>query len=141
VEEDIQVFADHSRVLQVIFNLLSNAIKYSPDGRAVTLRASANPLAAVIEVEDEGDGVPKSSRARLFSKFTRLPHNQQHAVEGSGMGLYLSKQLVELMGGNIGYHQRDDEGASGSIFWFTLPLAKGTVEPALTEATQQGDDA
>ena len=45
------------------------------------------------------------------------------------------------MGGNIGYHQRDEEGAVGSIFWFTLPLAKGAVEPALTEAAQQGDDA
>jgi len=133
--QDIKIFADQSRVLQVLFNLLSNAIKYSPDGRTVTLRAASNPLAAVIEVQDEGEGVPLASRARLFSKFTRLPHNHRHVVEGSGIGLYLSKQLVELMNGSIGYRERDEDGETGSVFWFTLPLAKAPTEPTPLEPT------
>lgn len=129
-DPDIMVHADQSRVLQVLFNLLSNAIKYSPMGRTVTVRATSNPLAAVIEVIDEGEGVPLASRARLFSKFTRLAHNHKHVVEGSGIGLYLSKQLVEIMNGSIGYRERNEEedGETGSVFWFTLPLAK--EEPA-----------
>ena len=134
-DPDIKVFADQSRVLQILFNLLSNAIKYSPDGRTVTLRAASNTLAAVIEIEDEGEGVPLTSRARLFSKFTRLPHNHKHVVEGTGLGLYLSKQLIELMNGSIGYCERDEEGKTGSVFWFTLPLAKESPEPAPLEPT------
>lgn len=134
-DPDIKVFADQSRVLQILFNLLSNAIKYSPDGRTVTLRAASNPLAAVIEIEDEGDGVPLASRARLFSKFSRLTQNHKHVVEGSGLGLYLAKQLIELMNGSIGYRERDEEGQTGSVFWFTLPLAKESPEPALLEPT------
>ncbi|MHC4812736.1 MAG: sensor histidine kinase [Planctomycetota bacterium] len=140
-DQDIHVFSDQSRVLQVLFNLLSNAIKYSPDARTVTLRAMANPLAAVIEVEDEGEGVPLASRARLFTKFTRLPRDRRHAVEGSGIGLYLSKRLVEMMNGSIGYRRRGEDEETGSVFWFTLPLGKAPTEPALIAESEQGDGA
>jgi len=118
---EVIVRGDHGRILQVVFNLVSNAIKYSPEGSRIELQTAATPLGAVIEVVDEGIGVPIDARKKLFSKYHR-PHSAESSdAVGTGIGLYLAKILVERMGGAIGYENRDD--AQGSIFWVTLPLA------------------
>ncbi|MCA8956653.1 MAG: HAMP domain-containing histidine kinase [Planctomycetes bacterium] len=126
INPQLHVTADYARSMQVIFNLVSNAVKYSPEGSRITLRAWANTDAVVFEIEDQGEGIPAAMRARLFTKFSKLSQATGPQVQSSGIGLYLSKKLVELMHGTIGYRESENHG---SIFWFTLPL--GPVrEPA-----------
>lgn len=122
VNSRIHITADYARVMQVIYNLVSNSVKYSPEGGSVALRAWANMESVTIEIEDEGEGIPMSMRARLFTKFSRIhKQGEESGMQSSGIGLYLSKKLVELMQGTIGY--RESDSGRGSVFWFTLPMA------------------
>lgn len=123
INPEIYVTADYARVMQIIFNLVSNSVKYSPEGGSVTLRAWANLKSVTIEIEDQGDGIPPAMRAKLFQKFSRIRKikSEETGVASSGIGLYLSKKLVELMQGTIGYREADS--GRGSVFSFTLPMA------------------
>jgi signal transduction histidine kinase len=119
------VLADRQRLKQVFLNLISNAVKYNRDAGCVTLShevAQDNWLK--IKVADNGYGIPKQDMGRLFNAFERLGR-EGRAEDGAGLGLALSKRLVELMGGRIGLESAVDEG---SIFWVELPL---TESPAL----------
>jgi signal transduction histidine kinase/ActR/RegA family two-component response regulator len=114
------VSADRQRLKQVLLNLLSNAVKYNRDGGAVTVSCDDAGAGRVrLQVNDTGPGIPAALMARLFEPFERLGAEQGH-VEGTGLGLALSRQLVELMGGEIGAESR--EGA-GSTFWLELAVA------------------
>ena len=120
------VRADLQRLRQVLLNLLSNAIKYNrPKGR-VTINAIASGTARVrISVSDTGIGVAPEHEAQLFEPFQRL--GAEHStVEGVGIGLALSKKLVEAMGGEIGYATTPGEG---STFWVDLPTETSTAAP------------
>ena len=114
---DVRVQADRRRVTQVVLNLLANAAKYGRDGSFVRLAASLEAERLVIMVEDDGPGVEAADRARLFTAFDRLGQQKKGKVEGTGLGLALSKSLVESMGGEIGY----EPGEVGARFWFSLP--------------------
>lgn len=120
VDPTIRVRADSARLMQVIFNLVSNAVKYTPAGSTVTLRAWPSLKSVIIEVEDEGESIPVEMRAKLFTRFSKLEREDEPHIKSSGIGLFLSKKLVELMHGTIGY--RESETTQGSVFWFTLPL-------------------
>jgi signal transduction histidine kinase len=119
--EDLAVIGDQGRILQVIFNLVSNALKYSPDRGVVVVRAITTDAGAVFEVEDEGAGVPTAARDSLFTRFGRIESPETLGTRGTGIGLYVSQMLVELMNGSIGFRERNND--SGSIFWFSLPMA------------------
>ena len=113
------VNADYTRCQQVLINLVTNAIKYNrPDGR-VFIRCKVMDDQLRIEVEDTGDGISPDQLEELFQPFNRLGA-ENSAIEGTGIGLALSQQLVELMQGRIGV---ESEEYKGSCFWFTLPLA------------------
>jgi len=114
------VKADRTRVKQVIVNLLSNAIKYNRVGGQVDLRCSAIAQGRVrITVQDTGEGLSADKLAQLFQPFNRL--GQEAGVqEGTGIGLVVSKRLVELMGGTIGV---ESTLGVGSLFWFELEAA------------------
>ena len=115
-----RVLADKQRLRQVLLNLLSNAIKYNAEGGTVTL--SVEPVAGDrlrLNVRDTGPGISPPGLARLFVPFERLGQ-ELGAVEGTGLGLVVSKQLVEAMGGTLGVAS---EVGEGSTFWVELPLA------------------
>ena len=110
-------------VRQVLRNLISNALKYSPDGTPVVVsaRRQGNDAAEVcISVQDAGPGIPADEMPLLFSQFVRLRRDISGPVRGIGLGLYISKQLVEAMGGRIWVESAGIPG-QGSRFCFTLP--------------------
>jgi len=110
-------------VRQVLRNLISNALKYSPDGTPVVVsaRCQGNDAAEVcISVQDSGPGIPADEIPLLFSQFVRLRRDISGPVRGIGLGLYISKQLVEAMGGHIWVESTGIPG-QGSRFCFTLP--------------------
>ncbi|HEX6121670.1 MAG TPA: ATP-binding protein, partial [Ktedonobacterales bacterium] len=115
--------ADPERISQVLSNLLSNALKYSPASRPITLRLQEHAdRQALICVRDEGVGIPPEAQANLFQRFYRIPGMQvlTGSALGLGLGLYISRQIVERHGGRIWV--ASDIGA-GTTFCFTLPLA------------------
>ena len=124
--------ADRLRFRQVVLNLLSNAVKFTPDGGRVDVRASLRDHDLVVEVVDTGPGVTAEDRQRIFDAFqqgARLPRQ----TEGTGLGLTLSKRILELHGGRIWV---DSEAGQGSTFGFALPAGSG--ELALASVPQAG---
>ena len=127
--------ADRLRFRQVVLNLLSNAVKFTPDGGRVDVRASIRDQDLVVEVSDTGPGVAAEDRQRIFDSFqqgARLPGQ----TEGTGLGLTLSKRILELHRGRIWV---ESEAGKGSTFGFALPAGSG--EPALTSVAQVGLDS
>jgi len=111
---------DRGRVEQVLVNLLDNAIKYSPEGGAVVVSTVRVPDAVRVLVEDEGIGIPHAEQSSIFEKFYRADPHLRQVPGGTGLGLYISRELVQRMGGRIGV--RSEIGA-GSTFFFELPSA------------------
>ncbi|MFO1413324.1 MAG: ATP-binding protein [Burkholderiales bacterium] len=115
-----EVDLDGDRFLQVMANLVSNAIKHSPIGSAVTVSLEVAEHELTVRVRDHGPGVDAAFRSRLFSKFSQADGSDQRARGGAGLGLYISRMLVERMGGSIG---AEDAPGGGSVFSVTFPRA------------------
>ena len=119
---DVTVLADHERIGHVFSNLIGNAIRYTPGDGAITVRAEVKNGVVRFTVSDPGKGIPKEYQARLFEKFFRVPDNTDH--KGTGLGLYIAREIVRGHGGDIGV---ESEAGKGSTFWFTLPTKAKTV--------------
>ena len=119
------VWADSSRVEQILTNLLSNAHKYTPEGGAITIATRLERDALQIEVIDTGIGITASEQERLFTKFFRSSNPRARQVSGTGLGLAITKSLVELHDGELSVISAIGQG---SIFAFTLPFAPGARE-------------
>lgn len=133
IQGELTALADRQKLLQVILNLLSNALKYGPVDSTVQLKAYQKDDRIVIEVFDEGAGIPKALKQRLFTAFDRLGA-EQSKIEGTGLGLALSKQLMTAMHGSI--HVADDK----SLFWIelnTATLQEQPVHPSPMVTTQE----
>jgi PAS domain S-box-containing protein len=124
---------DQSRLKQVLVNLVENAIKYSPDGGRVEVRVADFPNRVRIDVTDEGLGIPPSEQSRIFEKFYRLDAEMTRGVGGSGLGLYISREIVERMGGSLSVRSRR---GSGSTFTVTLPRAVSGARERAEHQTQ-----
>jgi two-component system phosphate regulon sensor histidine kinase PhoR len=118
VPEGVVVDTDPSRLRQVVVNLLDNAVKYSPRGGRVEVRAASRDGLVEIEVADHGLGIPEDAQERIFEKFVRMDPDMRRGVGGSGLGLYISRELVERMGGRI---LVDSRPGLGSTFTIQLP--------------------
>jgi signal transduction histidine kinase len=115
------ILADRQRFQQVILNLLSNAIKYNQPGGSVTIACQVKDASNFrLAITDTGDGVPAEKIEKLFQPFERLVGDQS-GIEGTGIGLALSKRLMLAMGGTIGV---DSRIGAGSTFWLELPLGE-----------------
>jgi len=124
---DAVVFADRARIGQVLTNLLSNAIKYSPDADLVTITITIDETGHKVRtsVIDRGIGVAPENQAGLFKRFTRTEHVKTRKIQGFGMGLYISSEIVKLHDGQIGV---SSSGQGGSTFFFDLPLFRASEE-------------
>ncbi len=117
------IYADKKRTGQIILNLISNAAKYTlPGGRIdVTITQSQDNGHIQIAVKDSGIGIKNEDKEWIFQRYFRSDDAQARDIPGTGLGLYISKRFVELMGGNIWF---ESKFALGSTFYFTLPIAK-----------------
>jgi PAS domain S-box-containing protein len=119
--EPLMLYADATRITQVVSNLLNNAAKYTPRGGRIVLAAERDGEQALIAVSDNGIGIPPDSLSEVFRMFTQVSNAAQHMPGGLGIGLSLVKSLVELHGGTI---QAASAGiGTGSVFTVRLPLA------------------
>ncbi|QSJ20485.1 two-component sensor histidine kinase [Nostoc sp. UHCC 0702] len=113
----IQAKADYNRLKQVLLNLIDNAVNYSEANIPVILRLNQFPEQAVIQVCDQGYGIPLQHQTRIFERFYRVDESRSHTTGGSGLGLSIVKTLVEGMGGNVSVQSKLGEG---SVFTITL---------------------
>jgi signal transduction histidine kinase len=121
------VLADRDKVVQVVTNLVSNAVKYSPEQATIEIVARSVGDHAELSVIDHGIGMTDEERSHLFEKFTRADRPEVRKAGGSGLGLYITKSLVELQRGQLWVRSSPD---AGSTFSVSLPLASPTANNA-----------
>jgi two-component system phosphate regulon sensor histidine kinase PhoR len=115
------VRGDAARLAQVMVNLLSNAIKFTQPGGRVIVRARPRGDHLLVEVADNGSGIPPADLPRLFQPFTQLDMSRTRQVGGVGVGLSISKAIIDAHGGTIGV---TSEPGVGSTFWFAVPMGE-----------------
>ncbi len=129
IADDVVVEADELRLRQIILNLVGNALKYSAPGSPLEISAAVEDQLVTLRIRDYGRGVPLQDQARLFERFVRLERDMNSPVRGVGLGLAISKQLVEAMGGCIWVESSGEEG-KGSVFAFSLKCGQAARVPA-----------
>jgi signal transduction histidine kinase len=122
--EEIALYIDAKKVEQVLINILSNAVKYSTPGSTIDISAILLGDEIKISVQDEGPGIPAEDIDRIFDQFYRVP-NTRHR-EGLGLGLYISKEIIEGHSGKIRVESKE---GSGSTFYIVFPVSKNTGTP------------
>jgi PAS domain S-box-containing protein len=115
------VFGDERRLTQVFNNLISNAIKYSPDGGEIEISGQVHTDYVTVSVRDEGIGIPEHQQHRIFEKFSRLDNALSRNTEGTGLGLFLTKAIIEAHDGRIWFSRNEEnDGTPGTTFTFSL---------------------
>jgi len=120
-EKNLIINADIGRFKQILFNLISNAIKFTEDGGKISITSMLYNTSVKIEIIDTGIGILPEDKNKIFKKFTQLDASYTKKQDGAGLGLALTKKLVEMHRGNIGFESEKDKG---STFWFVMPKAK-----------------
>lgn len=120
------IFSDASKIRQIIVNFIDNAIRYIKKGdpqdgeeKSITIRYERIDGKVRLEIEDNGIGIPKADQKYIFNKFFRSSNAVRHETQGSGLGLYIAKSMIERAKGDIGFQSEEQKG---STFWFTLPI-------------------
>lgn len=120
------VIADEERIEQVLSNLIENAFKYSPPEGTVTISTRATGTEVIVTVTDEGAGIPEADRERIFERFQRLDSRLVRQLKGAGLGLYVSKAIIEAHRGRIWVEEAPTGGAA---FSFSLPRQESAALP------------
>ena len=115
---DVKVFADPTRIAQILSNLLQNALRYTPAGSQVILSCKSLDNQVEIMVRDTGDGIPEAELAYVFERFYKADKSRSRSEGGSGLGLAIARQLAELNGGRL---TAENHAAGGAVFTLTLP--------------------
>jgi signal transduction histidine kinase len=115
------IYADPNRLIQILTNLISNANKYTPFGGQITVRADQIEGQMRVSITDTGIGLSEADQEHLFEQFYRSENPDVREQVGWGLGLYVTRRLVEIMGGEIGAESVEGQG---STFWFTIPVAE-----------------
>lgn len=118
--DPFNVLADPNRIQQVFSNLISNAAKFSPAGSIIEISAKLDSGFGVFSVRDFGAGMPDDFREKAFKRFTQIDSSDTRQVGGSGLGLSITKSIIEFQGGEIDF---ETELGVGTTFWFSVPLA------------------
>lgn len=129
-----EVYADDGHIYRVMVNLIGNAIKYTPSGWVRCFVSRYSPTHLLFTVSDSGLGIPKENIPHLFEKFYRADRKEIAGIQGTGLGLYISKKIVNLMGGELWVES--DQG-KGSTFYFTLPVATDAHRAEMAQIAQQ----
>ena len=130
------VWADTDRVTQILINLISNASKYTPEGGSITVTARRSDEVATVEVRDTGIGLSAEQRAQLFTRFYRVSRRGPDRTAGTGLGLVITRLLVELQGGQITV---SSVPGHGSTFSFSLPVAPARAAAATGNPPDRGE--
>jgi signal transduction histidine kinase len=138
------VLADAFRIGQVLLNLIANALNYTKEGAVITVTAEKKDNMLQVSVNDTGQGIPKEAISKLFIKFFRVSGSLKQGSKGTGLGLFISKSIIEMHKGKIWV---ESELGKGTTFTFVLPIAKPeditnyqklSSQPDLTVKSQQG---
>lgn len=117
----IMAIGDKVKIKIVIENFISNAIKYTKENGQIMVILRKENGSIKLSVADNGVGIPTTEKSLIFQKFFRSSNAKRYQTMGSGIGLYISKYMIEKLGGEIGFESEEEKG---SIFWFTLPTSK-----------------
>lgn len=127
------VLADQFRITQVMSNLINNAITYTPVGESITVSIEKKDTHLAVSVKDTGIGIPKEAQSKLFTKFFRVNSVLEQGSKGTGLGLFISKSIIDMHKGTINV---ESEIGKGSTFIFTLPITAGS---APTQSVEPGE--
>jgi PAS domain S-box-containing protein len=122
----LHVRTDNLIAKEVLSNLISNAIKYTPEKGSIIIKLQSRKNNVCVSVQDTGFGIPAYSQDQIFTKFFRAHNVVKRETSGTGLGLYLVKGLVDVLGGKVWFTSKEDEG---SIFYFSLPKPKRPASP------------
>lgn len=115
----IMAIGDEEKVKIVIENFIGNAIKYTKENGQIVVILRKEDDNIKLSVADNGVGIPENEKSLIFQKFFRSGNAKRYQTMGSGIGLYISKYMIEKLGGKIGFESEEEKG---SVFWFTLPI-------------------
>lgn len=126
----METLHDHKWTVEALANVLENAVKYSPGQTTVSILVSCLVNHVLIQVEDEGIGIPEGELHEVFKRFYRGSNARDVVKEGAGVGLYLARNIIEQQGGSIVAKRKN---GSGTIFQIMLPLTNSDEEETLTK--------
>ncbi|MCL3883948.1 ATP-binding protein [Marivita sp. GX14005] len=134
----VHIHADPGRMMQVMGNILSNAAKFSPAGGDIEIGCAARGGHVRIFVRDHGIGIPEGSKQKVFDRFSQIDSSDQRAFGGIGLGMNISREIVEAAGGTIDY---DSEPGKGTIFFIDLPCAGVSRQESANEGGSENKAA
>jgi signal transduction histidine kinase len=135
----IEAFVDAKRITQVLYNLLGNAVKFTPAGGNIHVEATGSPNHVAVQVRDTGTGIPPALIGNLFLPFSQAREPAQANVPGTGLGLYISRGIIEAHGGTIWC--RSDGPGKGATFSFSLPRDPPAAQGRTPETAPPASDA